>query len=179
MNLPIPKSYRNSKPGTEVKIEMRRARILDWRMQGLSHRRIAAKEGCSDFTVRKDLKHCMENLVKHNAAKTTELRELINRRYEMVVEKLWKPVSAGNLWAIDRLLTCLHQITVLNGIAKPVPKILAGDPDNPIDINHHHEIEDQLLARMRKLAGLDSPPSDEVIDVTPGALPAPPVKPSE
>ena len=99
---------------------------------------------------------------------------------EKIVEKLWKPFLAGNLWATDRLLTCLQQITVLNGLAKPVKKILAGDPDNPVQINQQYSIDQQLMDRMRKLAGLDSPPSDEkIIDVTPEALPNPPINLSE
>ena len=179
MDLPIPPSKRNSKPGTRVRIAERRVKALELRKQGFSYRRIAAQLGCSDFTVIRDIKFVLENLIKHSAEKAEELRELQNQRLEMIIETLWKPAQAGGLWHIDRFLNAVQQFSVLNGCNRPVPKILAGDPDKPIDINHHHEIESRLLARMRVLAGLDSPPSDEVIDVTPDALPTPPINLSE
>ena len=180
MNLALPKSLRTSKPGTNVKIAERRLQALELRKQGFSYRRIAAQLGCSDYTAIKDVKFCLKNLIEHSAEKTLDLREITNQRLEAVINTLWKPMKAGNLWAIDRFLSALQQISVLNGLNRPVPKVISGDPDNPIDINHHHEIEDQLLARMRKLAGLDSPPSDEkIIEVTPDALPTPPINLTE
>ena len=178
MDLPIPTSKRNSRPGTRVKIAERRVKGFELRKQGFSYRRIAARLGCSDFTVIRDIKFVLENLLKHSAEKAEELREINNQRLEAVIKTLWTPMKNGNLWAIDRFLNAVDQHSKLNGLNRPVPKVISGDSDNPIDINHHHEIEDQLLARMRVLAGIDSPPSDEkIIDVTPDALPAPPVKP--
>ena len=180
MDLPIPPSKRNSKPGTRVRIAERRVKALELRKQGFSYRRIAAQLGCSDFTVIRDIKFVLENLIKHSAEKAEELRELQNQRLEMIIETLWKPAQAGGLWHIDRFLNAVQQFSVLNGCNRPVPKILAGDPDNPVQINQQYSIDQQLMDRMRKLAGLDSPPSDEkIIDVTPDALPAPPVTPGE
>jgi hypothetical protein len=171
MNLPTPATKRNSKPGRAVIVE-RQSRALGLRIEGCTYRQIAAKLGCSDYTAIKDVKFCLENLVKHSAEKTLELREINNLRLETVIKTLWQPMKAGNLWAIDRFLAAIDQHSKLNGLNRPVPKVISGDPDNPVLVSHQHDIDAQLLARMRKLAGLDSPPSDEkIIDVTPPEIP--------
>jgi hypothetical protein len=59
--------------------------------------------------------------------------------------------------------------------------VITGDRNNPLTVEHHqHDIGQRLLERMTRLAegrpepgdlAQKSPPSDEIIDITPPVIP--------
>jgi DNA-binding CsgD family transcriptional regulator len=166
--LEIPRSQRNQPHGQEVVIADRRLKAIRLRRDGKTMREIADILGCSTQTISTDISHTLKKLVALNAAETAEFRELELARIDSLLEVLIPRSLAGNLWACDRVLTCISMRSKLLGLDRPVKHEITGE----IGVEHTHSVDDQLMARMRRLAGLSSesdPKNDEAkqIESTP------------
>ena len=168
-NLPIPPSLRTRPVGWDAVIATRRLEGLKLRTAGFSFVRIGKALGISDKTAALDLRWCLTNLAVLSKAKTEEYRELELSRIDSLIEVLTpRALTCGNLWATDRLLTCITLRSKLLGLDRPVKHEITGE----IGVEHTHSVDDQLMARMRRLAGLSSesdPKNDEAkqIESTP------------
>ena len=180
--LPVPPSLRNQPKNRALIIQERRLAALKLRKQGLSIARIAAKLGVTAKTLGLDLKYCLKELVELTAIETDEYRQLEVERLDKMIEVCMVQIEAGGngaLWAIDRAITIADRRAKFLGLDKPMALIVAGDKDNPLEIQHKHSIDDELMARMNRLAGVEDSNTaqltndNEVIDVKVKELPAP------
>ena len=149
---------------------------------GLSYEKIAEKLGVSSMTVGYDIRYCLKELVELTAQETDEYRQLEVERLDKMIEVCMIQIEAGGngaLWAIDRAITIADRRAKFLGLDKPLSLIVAGDKDNPIEIQHKHSIDDELMSRMNRLAGVEEENAaqltsdDEVIDVKVTELPSP------
>ena len=179
--LPIPPSLKNQPRNRGLIIQERRLAALKWRKMGLSYEKIAEKLGVSSMTVGYDIRYCLKELVELTAQETDEYRQLEVERLDKMIEVCMIQIEAGGngaLWAIDRAITIADRRAKFLGLDKPMALIVAGDKDNPIEIQHKHSIDDELMSRMNRLAGVESESTaqtaqDDVIDIEVKELPAP------
>jgi hypothetical protein len=69
---------------------------------------------------------------------------------------IWDKAIKGSVFHVDRCLAIMERRAKLLGLDKPLQHILAGDKKNPVEVAHQHGIDQALLERMNRLAGLDS-----------------------
>ena len=171
LNLPalLPKNTRNRPNGHSIVMAERRARVLEMRKSGSTIQQIALKESISWKTAASDLKYCLTKLILATAETTEELREMNNQRLGKVMKAIWNDVKDGKLWAIDRYLAALDQHSKLNGLNKPIPQIISGDPENPFVLETRQAKDDELLKLFQNLADLNNPAAG-AIDITPKKL---------
>ena len=158
--LKIPRAQRNQSPGHEVIMAKRRHEVIRLRKRGYSMQRIGETLGCSTQTVSNDLKFLLQELVQLTAAETDEYRQLELERLDKMLEICMNQIEEGGngaLWAIDRALQISERRAKLLGLDKPLQHILAGDKNNPLEVEHKHAVDDALYQRMVKLATIDKP----------------------
>ena len=179
--LPIPPRLKNQPKNRHLIIQERRLEALKLRKMGLSYVKIAKRLGVSSFTIGNDLRFCLKELVELTAQETDEYRQLEVERLDKMIEVCMIQIEAGGngaLWAIDRAITIADRRAKFLGLDKPLSLIVAGDKDNPIEIQHKHSIDDELMSRMNRLAGIEKESiaqtaQDDVIDVEIKELPSP------
>jgi hypothetical protein len=178
--LPFPSQKR--KPiGDEVRVAEICYQAMDLYRQGDSYRTVGKKMGISDKTAAKWIRKCLFELAALSKASAEEYRALELARLSRLWAGIIKQAESGNLWAVDRALNIITLRCKILGLEKPVSMVIAGDKNNPLTVEHHqHDIGQRLLERMTRLAegrpepgdlSQKSPPSDEVIDVTPPEIP--------
>ena len=179
--LPIPPRLKNQPKNRNLIIQERRLAALKWRKMGLSYVKIAEKLGVSSMTIGADIRFCLKELVELTAQETDEYRQLEVERLDKMIEVCMKQIEAGGngaLWAIDRAITIADRRAKFLGLDKPMALIIAGDKNNPLEVEHKHSIDDELMTRMKRLAGLESENTaqaaqGEIIDAEVKELPAP------
>ena len=180
-NLPIPKPQRRESVGKDAKKAEYYLAAMEGRRQGLSFVKIGMKLGVSDKTAAKYVRYCLTELAKLTKAETEEYRALELERLDSLLASVINQAESGNLWAVDRAVSIIALRCRILGIEKPASLVVAGDRNNPLTVEHHqHDIGQRLLERMTRLAegrpepgdlAPKSPPSDEIIDITPSAIP--------
>ena len=165
------KKNRNRPRGEESRIASRRLKVMRLRQRGWSLRRISEALGVSLQTVANDLNACLSELIKTTTQETAHYRQLELERLDSLLEGIWGKAVGGSVYHIDRCLMIMERRAKFLGLDKPLQHIIAGDKDNPLEVEHKHSIDDALMSRMKKLAGLEETPvttkENEPIDITP------------
>ena len=186
--LPFP-SKKRQPIGDEVRAAEICYQAMNLYRQGNSFRTVGKKLGVSDKTAAKYVRRALFELAALSKASAEEYRALELARLSRLWAGIIKQAENGNLWAVDRALNIITLRCKILGLEKPVSMVIAGDKNNPLTVEHHqHDIGQRLLERMTRLAegrpepgdlSTSSQPEDEVINITPEALPNPPINLSE
>ena len=92
------------------------ADCLRLRMEGLSHRRIAARLGVAPSTAYKRIHHALAQINLQAAEDAKTMRTLEALRLDALQEALWEKAIAGNGVAIDRVLAIMARRAKLFGL---------------------------------------------------------------
>ena len=152
----IPKKQMNKPTGDETRLATNRLRALTLRRQSQTLQQIGQALGVSTQTAANYVNYCLRELVELTAAATEEYRQLELERLDALQAAIWNQAVSGNLWAIDRCLAIMERRAKLLGLDKPLQHILAGDKNNPLEVEHTYSIDKSLMDRMTRLAGLSS-----------------------
>ena len=150
----LPKKQMNKPTGDETRLTKNRNQAIELRRQGYTLKRIGQVLGVSTQTAANYVNYCLRELVELTAAATEEYRQLELERLDALQAAIWDQAVSGNLWAIDRCMAIMERRTKLLGLDKPLQHILAGDKNNPVAVEHRHDIDKKLLEKMHRLAGL-------------------------
>ena len=165
--LPVPPNLRNMPKNRAIRIVERRHKAMGLRRSGMSLEAIARECGVSMKTTQLDIYTCLTELVELTAQETDAYRELELQRMDIMIKAIWPKVEAGDLWAIDRAVMLADRRAKFLGLDKPMSLILAGDKDNPLQVEHQHSVDDALFERMKKLATIDTSRTAQLTEETP------------
>jgi hypothetical protein len=148
----VPKNLRNQSRANSVRIAERRLKVIEKRKTGMSMADIAKEVGCCTMTVSNDLRFLLSELVSLSADQVACHVQLELERLDALWASIFKDASKGNLWKIDRCLTIMERRAKLLGLDKPLQHILAGDKNNPLEVEHTYSIDKLLMDRITRLA---------------------------
>ena len=115
-------------PGTKIRVEDRRDRVMAMAVAGKSARGIAKVLGLSHVTISRDIKFRLKHAASSNPA-TERYRELHRQRIEILLEAWWSKATDAtdrrNLEVLDRMTKLLERQAKLLGLDK--------DPGAPQD----------------------------------------------
>ena len=111
----------DSKTPDKLKTEMRRNRILQYRMAGMTFQQIVAKleaevgknelpEGYSERDACRDLKRYLQKLDMQNKKEMEKSRSLNRERLHFLLNLLWEKAAKGEYQAIDRTLKIIDAL---------------------------------------------------------------------
>jgi hypothetical protein len=177
--LPFP-SEKTKPIGDEVRVAEICYQAMDLYRQGDSYRTVGKKMGISDKTAAKWIRKCLFELAALSKASAEEYRALELARLSRLWAGIIKQAESGNLWAVDRALNIITLRCKILGLEIPKELILKGDKEQPLQMEHTNRIEEQLMAKMLRLAeghpqpgdlAPKSPSEDEIINITPPVIP--------
>jgi hypothetical protein len=171
-NLPIPKSQTNQPVGDEIRLAENRRLAMDYRRQGLSFVAIGKKLGVSDKSAASYIRWNLQVLCKLSKVETEAYRNLELSRLDALLTGVFKNALRGDTFSVKECVSIIALRCKILGLEKPVSLVIAGDREAPLQMQHQHDIDKNLLEKMHRLAGIDPPPADEkIIDVTPPEIP--------
>ena len=155
----IPKKQMNKPTGDETRLTKNRNQAIELRRHGYTLKRIGQVLGVSTQTAANYVNYCLRELVELTAAATEEYRALELARLDALQAPIWDQAISGNLWAVDRCLAIMERRSKLLGLDKPVKHILAGDRNNPVQVDHNlrQQRDQELLEYLKNLASGTSP----------------------
>ena len=155
----LPKKQMNKPTGDETRLTKNRNQAIELRRQGYTLKRIGQVLGVSTQTAANYVNYCLRELVELTAAATEEYRQLELERLDALQAAIWNQAVSGNLFAIDRCVKLMERRAKLLGLDKPLQHILAGDKNNPLEVEHTYSIDKSLMDRITRLAA--SSPENE------------------
>jgi hypothetical protein len=117
----------SKKPGSTLKTDIRRKKILEYRMAGMSYQQIVAKlqeelgkqelpAGYCERHACRDLKRYLEKLDSSNKQEILKSRSLNRERLLFLLNLLWEKAAKGEYQAIDRTLKIIDALAKLDGM---------------------------------------------------------------
>jgi transposase-like protein len=101
---------------------------LRLRMEGLSHREIAAQLGIAPSTAYKRVRHALDGINQRNAAEADTLRTLELLRLDELQDAVWEQALAGDDKALGRVLAIMGRRAKLLGLDAPAKAEVAVSP---------------------------------------------------
>jgi len=143
------RSARRKKPrpkqaAKQLEITLRRERVAELRLKGLSERAIAKEVGCSLGTVHSDLDAVLEDAQQSAVSYMSRAKVLSLRRLERAIEAIWDAVKSGNLEAVDRLVRIEARRAKVVGFDAADKLEMSGPREEPIKIDARNALLDRL-----------------------------------
>ena len=95
------------------------AECLRLRLNGLTHREIAARLGIAPSTAYKRVRHALDDVNRQNAEEAENLRTLEMLRLDELQNALWEKAVDGDDKAIGRILMIMERRAKLLGLDAP------------------------------------------------------------
>lgn len=127
-NGPAKKRKANTTRGDSISARMRASRALALRIEGNNFREIGAALKCDTATAWRDVDRCIQELCEGNRETTEVMRTLEADRLDALHATLWPRALAGELPAVDRVLSIMARRARLFGLDTPAKiAVDAGD----------------------------------------------------
>jgi len=104
---------------SKVKTATLEAECLRLRLEGLTHREIAAQLGVAPATAYRRVHHGLEEINQQNAEEAGMLRDLEALRLDELQSAIWQQAIAGDGGAINRVLAIMTRRAKLFGLDAP------------------------------------------------------------
>lgn len=117
----------------EVEVENRRRIVAANLLAGATYREIAQVVNVDAATVMRDRRAILDDWKKHYAEDYERLVAQQSRRYDIILNSLWKDATADNphLGKLDRLLKVMERQDRILGITERVDVTSGGKPIQP------------------------------------------------
>ncbi len=118
----------NTTRGDSISARMRASRALALRIEGNNFREIGAALKCDTATAWRDVDRCIQELCESNRETAEVMRQLESERLDTMFSALWPKALAGELPAVDRVLSIMARRARLFGLDTPAKFAMdAGD----------------------------------------------------
>lgn len=104
---------------SKVKTAKLEAECLRLRLEGLTHREIAAQLGVAPATAYRRVHHALEEINRQNAEEAGMLRDLEALRLDELQSAIWQQALEGDGGAINRVLAIMTRRAKLFGLDEP------------------------------------------------------------
>jgi DNA-binding CsgD family transcriptional regulator len=104
---------------SKVKTAQLESECLRLRLDGLTHREIAAQLGVAPATAYRRVHHALEEINQHNAEEAGMLRDLEALRLDDLQSAIWRQALDGDGGAINRILAIMTRRAKLFGLDAP------------------------------------------------------------
>lgn len=141
-------------------------RILELRIRGLSHTKIAAKLDLDQSTVTRALQRAMTRMIESTREKAEQVRDLEATRLDQMLDGVWEGATHGDVQAIDAVVKLMNRRAKLYGLDAPARQEVTGADGGPI------AIDDARALLAAKLAALPVGADTGTAEGTPGEPPA-------
>lgn len=119
---------RSAQGPDRLRTALREQECLRLRLDGLSHREIAAELGIAPSTAYKRVHHALEDVNARNAEEAENLRTLEMLRLDELQNALWERAVDGDDKAIGRILTIMERRAKLLGLDAPARREVEVSP---------------------------------------------------
>jgi len=125
------------------------ADCLRLRMDGLSHRKIAARLGVAPSTAYKRIHHALVQINSQTAEDAKTMRTLEALRLDELQAALWEKATSGHGPSIDRVLAIMARRARLFGLDGP--EKIETSPCDPQELRFRRDLLiKQLIAEVRR-----------------------------
>lgn len=133
--------------------QQRRIKVLEYRIQHASLRRIADKLGVSHQTIKNDLDKAMEDLHKQENQRTRDYQMMELQRLELASTSIIKRVLEGDVEAIGEYRRLSESRRKLLGLDMPTSLKVDATMDAEINTSVNTEIGEETLRFIQELRG--------------------------
>ncbi len=103
----------------KVRTALLEERCLQLRLEGLTHREIAARLGIAPSSAYKRVRHALDAVNERNAAAAERLRTLELLRLDALQDAIWDKALEGEAQSLSRVLTIMERRAKLLGLDAP------------------------------------------------------------